>query len=289
MIGKIKPLKMTNKCQTREGIIWIKNGSDKRKVVSNDELLRMLQSSGNLAADEESIEGSTYNDIDNIYFKEFIHKKTGKTLDELNQPIPKILENMGFLKNNCLTLAGLLLFGKQPQSFKPVFTVQCIAFVGNDVSVQNFRDSIHPIEGNLRELYEETLSFIQRNLRKVQVEESFNSPGELEIPKVVFEELIVNALIHRDYFIKSSIKVFIFDDRIEINSPGKLPNTLTVDKIKSGTSIARNPILFSNARHLLPYVGAGSGIPRVYSAYPDIELKNLEEKEQFIAIIKRPG
>lgn len=270
-----------------KGIVWIKNGSDKRKVVSNDELLRMLQSSGNLAADEEPVTNTTYNDIDTDFFKDFVQKKTGKSFDKLDQSLPKLLNNMGFAKDEQLTLAGLLLFGNKPQTFKPVFSVQCIAFVGNDVAGKKFRDSEPPFEGNLTELYEKTMSFIIRNLHKVQVEESFNILGELEIPKEALEELVVNSLIHRDYFIKSAIKVFIFDNRIEIISPGKLPNSLTVEKIKSGTSIARNPILFSNARYLLPYIGIGSGIPRALDSYPKIDFMNDADKELFTAIIHR--
>ena len=270
-----------------KGIVWIKNGSDKRKVVSNDELLRMLQSSGNLAADEEPVTNTTYNDIDTDFFKDFVQNKTGKSFDKLDQSLPKLLNNMGFAKDEQLTLAGLLLFGNKPQTFKPVFSVQCIAFVGNDVAGKKFRDSEPPFEGNLTELYEKTMSFIIRNLHKVQVEESFNILGELEIPKEALEELVVNSLIHRDYFIKSAIKVFIFDNRIEIISPGKLPNSLTVEKIKSGTSIARNPILFSNARYLLPYIGIGSGIPRALDSYPKIDFMNDADKELFTAIIHR--
>ncbi|MEI6577633.1 MAG: RNA-binding domain-containing protein [Bacteroidota bacterium] len=271
-----------------KGIIWIKNGSDKRKVNSNEELLRLLQSSGNVLADEETVKGSTINDVDTIFFAEFLQKKTGKTLEELNQSLPQVLNNMGFANNEELTLAGLLLFAKNPQTQKPLFTVQCISFVGNDVSGKEYRDSEPPFEGNLATVFEKTMSFIFRNLRKSQVEESFNSLGELEIPRTAIEELVVNSLIHRDYYIKSSVKVFIFDNRVEIISPGKLPNSLTVEKIKSGTSVSRNPILFSNARYIMPYVGVGSGIPRAYAIYPDIELQNNEDKELFIAIIKRP-
>lgn len=270
-----------------KGVVWVKNGSDKRKVVSNDELLRMLQSSGNLAADEEPVASSTYNDIDIDFFKNFVQKKTEKSFDVLDQSLPQILNNMGFAKDEKLTLAGLLLFGKRPQAFKPVFSVQCISFVGNDVSGTEFRDSEPPFEGNLTELYEQTMNFILRNIHKVQVGESFNILGRLEIPKEAFEELVVNSLIHRDYFIKSAIKVFIFDNRIEIISPGKLPNTLTVEKIKSGTSIARNPILFSNARYLLPYIGIGSGIPRALASYPKIDFMDDTDKELFIAILHR--
>ena len=109
----------------------------------------------------------------------------------------------------------------------------------------------------------------------------------MEIPPKALEVLVVTALIHRDYYINSSIKVFIFDNRIEIISPGKLPNTLTLERIKSGTSVSRNPILFSNARFLLPYTGVGSGIPRALKLYPHIELIN--DKEVFLADIKRGG
>lgn len=269
------------------GIVWVKNGADKRKVISNEELLRMLQSSGNLAADEEPVADSTYNNIDIDFFKTFVQKKTSKSFDALDQSLPQILNNMGFVKDEKLTLAGLLLFGKKPQAFKPVFSVQCISFVGNNVAGTEFRDSEPPFEGNLTELYEQTMRFILRNLRKRQVEESFNILGELEIPREALEELVVNSLIHRDYFIKSAIKVFIFDNRIEIISPGKLPNTLTVEKIKSGISIARNPILFSNARYLLPYIGVGSGIPRALASYPEIDFVNDTDKELFVAIIHR--
>jgi len=270
-----------------KGVVWVKNGSDKRKVVSNDELLRMLQSSGNLAADEESVPKTTINDIDVDLFKEFIKKKTKKSFARLKLNLLQILNNMGFADGEQLSLAGLLFFGLNPQAFKPVFSVQCVAFVGNDIAGNEYRDSEPPFEGNLTKLYEQTMSFILRNLHRVQVEKSFNTLGRLEIPEKALEELVVNALIHRDYFIKSAIKIFIFDNRIEIISPGKLPNTLTVEKIKSGTSIARNPILFSNARYLLPYIGIGSGIPRALASYPKIDFVNDADRELFIAIIHR--
>jgi ATP-dependent DNA helicase RecG len=60
-----------------------------------------------------------------------------------------------------------------------------------------------------------------RNLHKIQKEKSVNSIGVPEIPQIVFEELLVNSLIHRDYFISAPVRVFIFDDRIEIINPGK--------------------------------------------------------------------
>jgi predicted HTH transcriptional regulator len=75
------------------------------------------------------------------------------------------------------------------------------------------------------------------------------------VPIETLEELLVNALVHREYFILSGVKIFIFDDRIEKISPGTLPNTLTIDNIKIGSFIPRNPMLFTNTRYLLPFVG----------------------------------
>ncbi len=270
-----------------KGIIWVKNGSDKRKVTSREEIARLLQSSGNMFADETIVQGSTSNDINIEFFKKFVSKKTGKKFDELWLTIDDILSNMGFMKENQLTLAGLILFGKNPQSFKPAFTVQCISFVGNEISTTEYRDKEEPFVGNLSELYEQSISFITRNLKKIQIEEGFNTTSKLEIPNEPIEEFVVNALIHRDYFINSSVKIFIFDNRIEIISPGTLPNTLTVENIKSGISIVRNPVLFSNARYIMPFVGVGTGIPRALDIYPNIDFINDESKGQFITIIYR--
>ncbi|TVQ42160.1 MAG: ATP-dependent DNA helicase RecG [Saprospirales bacterium] len=271
-----------------KGIIWLKNGSDKRKVVAREEMARLLQNSGNLFADETIVNGTTLNDIDEDFFKDFIIAKTKKTIEELGQSTSAVLTNLGMIKDGNLSLGALLLFGKNPQQFRPAYTVQCVSIVGNDISSKEYRDKENPFTGNLKDLYDKTLSFITRNLRKVQTKEGFNSQSEMEIPIESIEELLVNALIHRDYFILSSIKVFIFDNRIEIISPGRLPNTLTIENIKIGTSISRNPILFTNARYILPFVGIGSGIPRAIENSPDLELINDIEREVFVSIIKRP-
>lgn len=75
-----------------------------------------------------------------------------------------------------------------------------------------------------------------RNLHKVQGGRGVNAPGIPEIPEAIFEELLVNALVHRDYLVSAPIRLFIFDNRIEIISPGHLPNNLTVEKIRAGSS-----------------------------------------------------
>jgi len=103
----------------------------------------------------------------------------------------------------------------------------------------------------------DSLRFVLSQLRNYQVEKDFNSNPKREIDERVLTELLVNALIHRDYLINSSIKVFIFHNRVEIINPGKLTNSLTVEKIKNGLSIHRNPILNSISKNMLPYTGYG--------------------------------
>ena len=95
-------------------------------------------------------------------------------------------------------------------------------------------------------------------------------------------------MIHRDYLVNATIRVFIFDNRIEIISPGNLPNNLTVEKIRSGISNIRNPILVSYvAKGLLPYKGLGSGIKRALEDWPNISFNDDREGCMFIATVYR--
>jgi len=95
-------------------------------------------------------------------------------------------------------------------------------------------------------------------------------------------------LVHRNYLISGPQKRMIFDDRIEMHSPGCLTNTLTVEQVKSGNSIPRNPIIHGFASKILPYRGIGTGIRRALRLYPQIDLFNDVEENRFRVIIDRP-
>jgi len=266
------------------GIIWVKSAADKRRVTSREEMQRMFQAAGLIYADEVPVRDTSTDDLNQQSFQAYYKKRYQEELAEANS---RLLQNLRLLKDNQLTLSGLLLFGKNPQQFKPVFLVKAIFFPGNDVDIAQYLDS-EDIEGDLAQVYKKTFAFVQRNLHHIQKGQSVNSVGELEIPPVVIEELLVNALIHRDYFISAPIRLFIFHDRIELINPGQLPNHLTTAQIRYGLSNIRNPVLASHASHILPYRGLGTGIPRVYQSYADIELHNDCEGNQFKVIITRP-
>ena len=269
------------------GVVWVKSGSDKRRVTSKEELRRLFQNSDLVHADEVPINGTTENDIDLRYFKEFFQKQYEEDFEKSEIPLIQVLNNLNLARVSNLNIAGMMLFGKEPEKYKPAFIIKAVAFVGNDPAGDQYKDSID-IKGKLEEQYRNAIDFLKRNLKYIQKEKGINTLGDLEIPPIVFEELIVNALIHRNYFINAPIRLFVFDNRVEIISPGRLPNNLTIDNIMSGNSNIRNDIITSFATKELPYRGIGTGIRRAIKNYPDIDFMNDIEGEQFVAIIKRP-
>lgn len=296
--GKNKPY------HDNKGIIWVKNGADKRKVFDNSELAEMMSECGSFAPDEAAVPNATIDDLDADTIKLYLMSRfapvfKGKNIDELNMKdysldamaetvikgttIEKLLRNLRFIRpDGKITVAAMLLFGKYTQRWLPVMTAKCISYIGNSVGGTQFRDKMHDmeIEGNLLHQFRTIMNFFTRNLRKVQVEKEFNSIGELEIPYESLTEYVVNALVHRSLNIKSPIRIFIFDNRMEIHSPGTLPNGLTIEDIKNGTSMPRNMFLFTNANYLLPYTGAGSGVRRALEYDPNaIFFNGVEDKE----------
>jgi len=266
------------------GAIWVKNGSDKRRISSREEIQRMFQSSGIIHADETPANGITITDIDLDYFADFLQRVFGERLDEQKNSLTVLLENMNLSKNGVLNIAGALLFSKTPQYRLPSFIAKCVCYPGNSIHADLYTESIEAI-GKLADVYYSCMSFIMRNIPSVQNEQSVNSIGQPLVAKLVFEELLANAFIHRDYFISAPVRIFIFSNRLEIISPGHLPNNLTIQNIVSGNSNIRNPVLASFATKILPYRGLGNGIRRALAAYPNIEFIDDRDGNQFKVII----
>ncbi len=149
------------------------------------------------------------------------------------------------------------------------------------------------IRGKLIDQYKNSIYFVKRNLRRIQKHTNFNAPGVLEIPEEAFSEAIANAIIHRNYYINAPIQIYLFDDRLEVVSPGNLPNTVTEENIKFGIHIERNPTILSflEKDDDFSYSGRGSGIPRVLKICEKegVEVKFIDDKakQQFKVIFKR--
>ena len=294
-----------------KGIVWVKNGADKRKVFDNAELAEMMTDCGSFAPDEAGVRDATVNDLDATTIKQFLGnrfervlEKKGLTGDAYNEAsldmicsaiakghdCEKILRNLRFIRpDGTLTVAAMLLFGKYTQRWMPMMTAKCICFAGNSVGSKVFRDKVNDadMEGNLLHQYDTIMDFFTRNLHNVQVEDEFNSMGKLEIPYTSLVEFTVNSLVHRSLNMKAPVRIFIFDNRVEIHSPGALPNGLTIDDIKAGTSMPRNMFLFNNAIYLLPYTGVGSGITRALDEDVNVTFMNNDKAQEFVITVWR--
>ena len=270
----------------KRGSIWLKTGADKRRAISREEIQRLFQQSSLLHADETPIGGTGVSDLDLPYFESFFERQYDEKVEDQDVSLLELLQNMNLARNNVLNLAGVLLFSKKPEFRLPAFIVKAVAFPGTEMEDEHYLDS-KDIVGKLADVFQQTLAFLGANTAARQGDRSVNTTGESEIPRIVWEELFVNALIHRDYYITAPIRVLVFTDRVEIISPGRLPNNLTVENILAGNSNIRNPILASFGAKILPYRGLGSGVRRALKAYSDIHFKNDLEGNLFTAIIRR--
>ena len=271
----------------KNGVIWLKTGADKRRVNSKEELRRLFQMTDQFHADELPTKAGI-DKLDKLRFRDFLRDVYQQALPETQQGLTLLLQNMNLASDDGhLNLAGVLLFAEQPERIKPQFVIKAIRYPGNQIHVSNYIDT-EDFAGPLPKLFADALAFIMRNLHKTQGGRGVNAPGRAEIAEAVFEEQLVNALVHRDYFVSAPIRLFIFDNRIEIISPGHLPDNLTVEKIRTGNSNIRNPILVSYvAKGLLPYHGLGSGIKRALSSWPDIEFSDDRDGCLFTATVHR--
>ena len=273
--------------QDKDGNFWVKKGADNRRALAREELQRMFQRSGLVHADAIPVKNTSEKDINTLYFSEFYEKEYGHPPGEEGLPLIALLRSLNLLSDENLNVAGVLFFAHNPERQLPCFFVNAAAFPGTDFSDSSYLDS-RVIQGNIASQFERTIAFLENNTGTRQNGRSVNSIGEPEVPRIVWEELIVNALIHRDYFVSAPIRVIVFADRVEIISPGHIPNSLTVENIRVGNSNIRNPILASFAAKILPYRRLGSGIPRALRAYPHIDFIDDRDGNLFKAIIKRP-
>ena len=280
--GKNKPYKNLN------GEIWVKQGADKRRITENSEILALFQDSGSYQPDAAGVNGTTFDDLDRYAIDDYLQKVYATTLDGFGGKAEQVLKNIHILNPHGVpTLAGYLFFGKHPEYQCPTCMVKAVSFFGNDLAGTQFRDT-KDILGNMPQIYDKSMAFLKANLHNVQEKgASFNTTGKLEIAEEVLEEVVQNALVHRDLLRSAPIRILIFDNRVEINSPGALAGGLTEEDIRNGKTYQRNPYMATFATNALYYKGIGSGIVRILAEYPNIQLDNDVNGKEFKVTIPR--
>ncbi|MHC2993965.1 MAG: putative DNA binding domain-containing protein [Candidatus Atribacteria bacterium] len=278
--------------RTNRGIHYIRTASGKR-IASSGELRLIHQASGAIYYDELPVPNTSIEDTDLEYFEEFLKKSLGGGIENFGIKTVDLLKNMKILtsyeSDTVTTTGGLLFFGKHPEHHLPYCKVTIVRFPGNDIG-EKFEKK--DIEGKLIEQIEGTERVLKEYLRSETKIEGFEKEEPLfEIPVESLREAVINAIAHRNYQLPSQVRIFIFDDRIEIKSPGKLPNTVTVENIKLGFPLHRNPLIVSFLAKEHRMTEIGTGIPRMIRLLkehtgrePDFE----ERDQEFIVRIWRP-
>jgi len=278
--------------RTNRGIHYIRTASGKR-IASPGELRLIHQASGAIYYDEVPVPNTSIENIDIGYFDEFLKKSLGSGIKGLGIKIADLLKNMKILipyeRDMVTTTGGLLFFGKHPEYHLPYCKVTVVRFPGNDIG-EKFEKK--DIEGKLVGQIERTESVLIDYLRaETKIEGFKKEEPRYEIPIESLREVVINAVAHRNYQLPSQIRIFIFDNRIEVKSPGKLPNTVTVENIRLGFPLHRNPLIVSFLAKEHRMTEIGTGIPRMIRLLkkhtgrePDFE----ERDQEFIVRIWRP-
>ena len=157
------------------------------------------------------------------------------------------------------TTDGILLFGRTPKRFLPQSGIRAVCFPGTEPDYatradENLRGpmvSLRAANGDIIEagLVEQAWDFVRRNTTPIANIEDTQRVDSWQYPESVVREAVVNALVHRDYSIAGTdIMLEIYSNRLEITSPGRLPNTITPDGMKAGARYARNQTLVNIMR-----------------------------------------
>lgn len=153
------------------------------------------------------------------------------------------------------------------------YSIQCGLFKGITKAI--FIDK-KEFNGPIQEQIEQAYQFVLRNIRLGAKIEGIYRKDVYEIPPAIIRELIINSAVHRSYLDHGNIQVAIYDNRLEITSPGKLPLGQTIDRMKQGYSKIRNEALANAFSYMNLIEHWGSGIPRIIQGVKEFGLKEPE-------------
>lgn len=257
---------------------YIRVGSESREA-SAEELERLFQQRGAFRLEVRPVSGTSLRDLDRRrlrdYFTRVREQEVPADTDETAWRTLNV--NTEFLSDESpafpSTVAGLLLFGNHPNRHLPQAGIDAVAYAGREKEYAAkertaLRGPLSPLfgSGGLVEngLVEQAVNFVRRHTKvTARLEGGARREERWDYPEEAVREAVVNALVHRDYLLSSTdVELSIYEDRIEIVSPGRLPNGITPERMKTGCRAARNQLIKDVMRDYGYLEHMGMGVPR---------------------------
>ncbi len=247
--------------QTSDGRLLVRAGPTNRALVG-DQLLRFVQERGGDPAEDQPVRGSSIEDLRADALRHYLHLRLRKRRVNLAQAA----RDVGLLvEDGRVRLSAVLMFGKEPQRDRRRMGIDITRYEGALDARHTFRDR-RQIKGTLPELVEAADQAIYEEMRRDAVIRGLVREEVPEFPPVAIREALLNAVGHRDYSLSgSSVEVRLFDDAIEIESPGTLAGWVTVENLRD-SQYSRNPRTMEIFHDLNLVEEAGTGIDRMLDA-----------------------
>ncbi len=220
-------------------------------------------------------------DIKTVAFEKYMLEVKTKKKNLSSIPEKRLCELQGFLMDDKPTIAGLMMFSDYPQAFFPQLCITAVSVPGTEMSMtgtvgERFIDNAR-IDGTIIQMLEEAIQFVRKNTRTKTIidNDTLKRKDKTEYPMIAVRELIINALVHRDYSFHTDsapITIRIFKNRIEIENPGGLYGRMTLDQLGKMVSDTRNPYIANALEILGETENRYSGIPTVISAMSEYGL-----------------
>ena len=252
-----------------DGRVLIRSGSENRPL--GGEQVRQL-ASGKSSGDFEmqEVAGAELSDLDPDMIRDYIAQREEKQGRQIKLPQDRLLRQIGALTGEGQpTVAGILLFGLEPQFFLPQAGLTFVRFSGSELrgpgGLPGYtrRDEI---TGPLAQVIEQTWAILLHEMRVEAVVTGLRREERAEYPQIAVREALVNAVCHRDYRLSGRrIEIRMFDNRLEVHSPGGLPGYITIDNIVE-EHFSRNPRLVNGLYHWNYIEELGLGIDKMIEA-----------------------
>lgn len=267
--------------KARQGSRWVtfvRIGSTSREATREQEQ-RLYQASGIFRYDIKPVPGSSLKDLDMNrlinYFRD-IREQDCPEQEETEQWMTLLINTEIMVESRgkaIPTVGGILLFGKNPNRYLPQAGISAVAYKGQEKDYNtNERDVIKgPVVALFNKdeeivdtgLVERAIDFVRRNTGSKSYLVEGRRIDRPDYPEEVIRETIVNAIAHRDYTISGTdVELSIYGDRLEVISPGRLPNTVTVERMKAGCRVTRNELIKEVLRDYHYVEATGLGVPR---------------------------